>query len=572
MSAESVAAYPLAGPGEVTLGRADDCHVHLEDPMASRRHASLRAEPSLQIQDLGSSNGTRLRGQPIPGGVWTPLALGEAVTIGSTVLVVQPAPGARGARRLWYHRWFERRVQEECELQRGGRGRFVLVRLALEHPVPWWRVVPAVERHLPSPHLFAAYGPYDYELLLLQTDAEQAGALLETIHAGLTAAAGPMRVGLATFPRDGSSAEALMEHANQQLRPRPPIADAPPAGTAMQAVNDVARRAARSNINVLILGETGVGKEVMAQAIHAQSSRAGAPFLALNCAGLTESLIESELFGHERGAFTGAVQARPGLFEVADGGTLFLDEVGEMPPTMQARLLRAIANREILRVGSTRPQRVDVRVLAATNRDLEAEVVAGNFREDLFYRLNGITVVIPPLRERRDEIEPLARLFLREAAQAARCAVPPLSAAARDWMLQYDWPGNIRELRNVVERALALSEGQLIEPAHLPTDRLPAAAPPAAAPPPPAAPVVAMIGERVLSPSEQEDRQRIVEALNAHVWNQSRAARALGMNRRTFVAKLDRYGIPRPQKTPIIPAPLPGTDSGEVTPGFKRPI
>jgi two-component system response regulator AtoC len=542
MSAESVAAFPLPGPGEITLGRSEECEVLIDDPLASRRHARLRREPTLQIEDLGSSNGTRLRGQPIPSGSWTPLGLGEAVTIGSTVLVVQPAPAAHGARRLWCHRWFERRAQEECELRRGLQGRFVLGRLALPSPLPWWRVVPLVDRHLPAPHLFAAYGPYDYELLLLDTDAEEAAAMVEAIRGALAAIGGQPRVGLATFPRDGCTAEALMEHANQQLRPRVQTLPPSPGGTAMQAVNDVARRAARSNINVLIMGETGVGKEVMAQAIHRQSPRAGAPMLALNCAGLSESLIESELFGHERGAFTGAVQAKEGLFEAASGGTLFLDEVGEMPPTMQARLLRAIANREILRVGSTKPRRVDVRVVAATNRNLEAEVTAGSFREDLYYRLNGITVVIPPLRERREEIEPLARAFLAEAAQASCRQPPALSPAAAAWLLHYDWPGNIRELRNVVERALVLCEGDVLLPAHLPTERArPAVAAPAAVGTSPAG--------RSPAPDEREERQRIVDALEANVWNQSRAAQALGMSRRTLVSKLDRYGIPRPQKS-----------------------
>jgi DNA-binding NtrC family response regulator len=371
---------------------------------------------------------------------------------------------------------------------------------------------------------------------------------VDTIRSSLAMLETTARVGLASYPRDGRTADALMGRANARLRPSPPavptLGGADASSPAMQPVQDLARRAARSNINVLILGETGVGKEVMAQTLHRLSVRADQPLLALNCAGLAETLIESELFGHEKGSFTGAVAAKKGLFEAASGGTLFLDEIGEMPARIQARLLRAIANREILPVGATRPRSIDVRILAATNRDLEAEVARGVFREDLYYRLNGISLHIPPLRERRPEIEELAQTFIAEAARASDRPLCTLSPAALQLLMEYDWPGNIRELKNAIERAMVLCEGEVIEVEHLPADRMRAVVTTSAAR---ALPTTG-VRRRALSASEEEDRRRVVEALQAYTWNQSRAAQSLGIARRTLISKLDRYGIPRPRK------------------------
>jgi transcriptional regulator with PAS, ATPase and Fis domain len=223
---------------------------------------------------------------------------------------------------------------------------------------------------------------------------------------------------------------------------------------------------------VLLLGETGVGKEVLAQSIHKLSPRRDAPFLALNCAALTESLLESELFGNERGAFTGAVTARPGLFESAQGGTVFLDELGELPMVIQVKLLRVLEERRVTRVGGRSPISVDVRFIAATNKDLEASIERGTFREDLYYRLAGITLTIPPLRERASEIVPLALRFLRMTAAKMGRSEPTLSPDARVAMLRYSWPGNVRELRNVIDRALVLAAGDTIELSHMPAKLL----------------------------------------------------------------------------------------------------
>jgi two-component system, NtrC family, response regulator AtoC len=245
----------------------------------------------------------------------------------------------------------------------------------------------------------------------------------------------------------------------------------------MVQLDALARSVAAGNISVLLTGETGCGKEVFAEVIHRASPRADKPFLSLNCAALSEALLESELFGYERGAFTGATHAKAGLLESAEGGTVFLDELGEMPPSLQAKLLRALEQRHLIRVGGLKSKPVDVRFVSATNRDLEAEVARGTFRRDLFYRINGATLFIPPLRERPSEIEPLARMFAERASrELARQTVPGLSPDAVQALLQHDWPGNIRELKNVMDRALLVCRGPAItRPSlHLVRGRTPA--------------------------------------------------------------------------------------------------
>ncbi len=305
------------------------------------------------------------------------------------------------------------------------------------------------------------------------------------------------------------------------------------SGEAMRRVHELAERAAAGTINVLIAGETGVGKELLAETVHRASPRRGGPYVCLNCAALSETLLESELFGHERGAFTGAVQAKPGLLETAARGTLFLDEVGELPLSTQAKLLRVIETREVARLGSVRPHRIDVRFIAATNRDLEAEVARGAFRADLYYRLNGITLTIPPLRSRLEEIRPLAETFARQICRDLGRQAPLLPPASVSHLETYAWPGNIRELKNVIERAVLLCEGPMLEPQHMPLER-------------------PLTESQKLTSSgagpARNERDRIVEALASCAGNQSRAAKMLGIPRRTFVTKLDAYRIPRPKK------------------------
>jgi DNA-binding NtrC family response regulator len=342
----------------------------------------------------------------------------------------------------------------------------------------------------------------------------------------------------------------------------------------MLALYEQAARAARSLISVLILGETGVGKDVLARTLHALSPRASGPYVELNCAALPASLLEGELFGHEKSAFTGASQARAGLLESADGGTLFLDEIGELPPAFQGKLLRVLEDRKVLRIGGRAPRRVDLRFVSATNRDLEAEIARGAFRQDLYFRLNGISLVVPPLRERVAEIAPLAERFLEEACRNLdQRSVPRLSGEALAALEAYPWPGNVRELRNVIERAAILCAGDAVLPVDLPPHLACGAAPaqaggfasaPARSPSdsgeragrlePPAEAAAPLPGADALARLRLEmkavDRRRVLEALEQSAGNQTRAAKLLGISLRTLINRIDEYGIPRPRKRP----------------------
>jgi DNA-binding NtrC family response regulator len=549
ISPEIFTSLPLPESGSLVIGRSPRSDVLVEDPLASRQHARLHIGPTLAIEDLNSANGTRVRDALIESGKPVTITPGEAVGIGSTVLIVQHSRWTAGPRRLWSHGHFENRLKDECARGQPGT-KFALLRIHLEGGVSWTRVFPVLSRTIQSPHLFATYGPNEYEALLLEQNAEAAERLVEMLWADLRHSQLTGRIGMAWYPRDGRTADALLGRANALLKPSPakvtmPGPHAPSA--AMQRVHDMAARAATANINILLLGETGVGKEVMAQMIHRLSPRAGKPIVSLNCGGLTESLIETELFGHEKGAFTGATQSRPGLLETADGGTVFLDEIGEMPLKLQAALLRVIETREVLPVGGRRPRTIDVRFIAATNRDLETESQRGSFRQDLFFRLNGISLSIPPLRERRSEIVELARIFVAQACQESGRPPLTLSAEVRAALEAYSWPGNIRELKNVMERAVVLTDGPEIGCAQLPLEKM---GPPeeiieGAAEPAPSPDRIEVTGKTDLRAIE---RQRIIEALAACAGNQSRAAKLLNMPRRTFISKLDLYEIPRPQK------------------------
>jgi transcriptional regulator with GAF, ATPase, and Fis domain len=319
---------------------------------------------------------------------------------------------------------------------------------------------------------------------------------------------------------------------------------------------ELVKHIADTDVPVLILGETGTGKELFAQALHEHSSRQGRLLVTLNCAAIPDNLVESELFGHEKGAFSGAAAAKAGLFEAAHGSTLFLDEVGELPRTTQAKLLRVLETKEVLRLGALRPLQVDTRVVAATNRDVQAEIAAGNFRADLYYRLNGISLRIPPLRERRDEIPPLAQFF------AGRCGASGqmFSAEAMSRLLRYDWPGNVRELRSVVERAVLLARGGVVEPSHLVFDPRPAAqrrSEPGSASHsdiPPSSTFGARemptgaVAAKLQRELDRRERRRIVGALEQAGGNQKDAAQILGISRRTLITRMEQYDIPRPRK------------------------
>jgi transcriptional regulator with PAS, ATPase and Fis domain len=403
---DTVLTFPLHHD-EVTIGRARECDVILPDDSLSRQHVRLRIAPALSVEDLGSRNGTRLRGALLERGKPVALAVGETFQIGRFHLLVAHTPKAAS-------------------------------------------------------------------------------------HASASSRTASLRVVDPTAP----------------------------------AVGAVVRDLAASSLNILVLGETGVGKEVLAQTIHDLSNRRGA-FVRANCAAMAPSLVESELFGHERAAFTGASQTRVGLIEAAQDGTFFLDEVGELPEVIQAKLLRAIETREITRIGAVKPIALDVRFVAATNRDLATEVATGRFRSDLFFRLDGATLVIPPLREHPERIVPLARQFIAGAAKRVQVLDAELIARLE----AHDWPGNVRELKAVLERAVILAGDGPLKAHHVAIT-----------------PIKARAAQAPMTSKDESERQRIVEALEACAGNQTRAAKLLGVSRATLVTKLGIHRIQRPRK------------------------
>jgi transcriptional regulator with PAS, ATPase and Fis domain len=295
----------------------------------------------------------------------------------------------------------------------------------------------------------------------------------------------------------------------------------------MLRVIDLARRVAKVDSTVLITGESGVGKERFARLIHDESERTGGPFVALNCGAMPEALLESELFGHAKGAFTGASHDRAGLFEAASGGTLLLDEIGEVPPAMQVKLLRVLQEREVRRVGENRHRKIDVRVLAATNRDLPDEVQSARFRQDLYYRLRVVELRVPPLRERREDILSLARTFLKDAAERTRRKVTSITPAAANHLVHYAWPGNVRELENAIERAVVLATGSRIDVDDLPEE-------------------VALTVASAYAPGEVRsledvERDYILAVVGANEGNRALAAEQLKIGIATLYRKLKRY-------------------------------
>jgi transcriptional regulator with PAS, ATPase and Fis domain len=413
--------------GSVVIGRDPSCDLPVDDPSVSRTHARLLVGPPLTVVDLGSRNGTRLRGERLDEGCPVLFAPGSLLQLGRVSIVVQCIGDARQT--------------------------------------------PATSAAVESAG--------DHELVC-------AGAVAHLV--------------------------------------------------------TVVDRVASDALSILLLGETGTGKDVFAELIHKRSVRAKAPFTRLHCAAMSEALIESEIFGHERGAFTGAERAKPGLLEEADGGTVFIDEIGELPLSVQVKLLRVLEDRRVTRVGGTRPVRLDVRFIAATNRDLDAAMARGTFRRDLYFRLAGLVLALPALRERRDEIRGLASRFLEGAAARRGLGMRTIDDEAMSALLAHDWPGNVRELRNVIERAMLLSDG-LIGVEHLrlqaPRVRGDAAVGGGASSLPSTLPPPASVSEEV---------PRILEALARCGGNQTSAAKLLGISRRTLINRIVEYDLPRPRR------------------------
>ncbi|MBK7862594.1 MAG: sigma-54-dependent Fis family transcriptional regulator [Archangiaceae bacterium] len=373
-------------------------------------------------------------------------------------------------------------------------------------------------------------------------------------------AQGEARAGVATCPADGIDLETLLSSAREAAAVAP-LRDVALASQAFRtvALGDTSvlvadpvmvrlyaliERLAKSHLPVLVCGETGTGKELAARGLHFQSARRDQPLVTVNCAALQENLLESELFGHEKGAFTGADRAKAGLFETASGGTVFLDELGELSPAIQAKLLRAIESKRITRLGDTRERPIDIRIVAATHRDLKEEVRLGRFRQDLYFRLDGAVLWLPPLRDRKRELPILARAFLSQACARIGRAPMGIGDGAMQALSLHQWPGNVRELRNMMEYVAATVVEDTVEPWHLDArlGRAPARAPAAGE----ARGVESGETFRPIHEEVQElERTRMLQALHAHGWNQTRAADAIAMPLRTFVTKFKQYDLQR---------------------------
>jgi two-component system response regulator AtoC len=547
LSKRGVQRVPLAR-GRNVAGRGDDAAIRLEDERASRHHVEIHVDADVTVVDLGSKNGTFLAEHRLVPHEPVTLGFGTPLTIGSTVVMLDDETHEPWSAPLLSAEAFAERVAAEAQAA-GQRGTFgvVLVRFRASgegaagspdttlgstvdaHTLAARRLDRSLRELVRPTDVLSYGGPAEYRLLLPSADEEATRRMAIRLARGLEANEAPADVGFAVFPRQGRSVDELVLAARSH--PVPARGADPTAGahdgSAFERLAPLVDRIAVGNIHVLLLGETGVGKEVLARIVHARSRRASARMVTLNCAALSESLLESELFGYERGAFTGATSAKPGLLEHASGGTLFLDEVGEMPAAIQARILRVLEHSEVTRLGSVHSRTVDVRFIAATNRDLEAEVAAGRFRRDLYFRLNGVAITIPPLRERAGEIATLAAELARKVSEGIGRARPPtLRADTLSILHAHDWPGNVRELRNVIERAVLLvGDGDVIKPSHLALDQL----------------------VRPTTPRNAE-RDRVVAALDRFAGNQTRAADALGISRRTLVSRLRDLDIPRPRK------------------------
>jgi DNA-binding NtrC family response regulator len=395
-------------------------------------------------------------------------------------------------------------------------------------------------------------GMHGIELLeRLKAIDDRIQVILVTAVQTVRAAVASMKLGAfdyVTKPFDEDEIRQLVQRALEERaagRGSDPLPPGPPGGghgadelvgrhPLMQQLHELIAAVAKHPLTVLIVGESGTGKELVARAIHRQGPRREAPFVPVNVAAISESLLESELFGHEKGAFTGAMARKLGKFEMAHRGTLFLDEIATLRVDLQAKILRALQEREIERVGGTRRIPVDVRVIAATNADLRKAIQSGALREDLYYRLNVVRIAVPPLRDRREDVPLLAEHFIRRASRQLRKDIAGISPAALELLQAYSWPGNVRELQNLIERSVALVEAPLIDVRDLPPDLLLGAALPRADAP---------AGVPLREARERFEREVILRVLDRVRWNQSEAARLLGLHRNSLKARLAAWGI-----------------------------
>jgi DNA-binding NtrC family response regulator len=535
-------------PGhEITFGRSRGATVSVDHEQVSRMHTKVKREgDTVTVEDMGSRNGTRVNGVRIAG--VTELSPGDELAIGPITAVLGRSTRLGRDRRVADTEVFEERLA--AELDRSIRyHRPVAVAMArIEGGDEMVERVAAAMRRM---DVASEFGGDELALLMPERGRDEAVRELARIAADVAASGGVASFGVAVAPADGTTVDAVISEARAALRGAKAgevVASAPPANEdttdtlvidpAMKRLYEMLSRIAATPMTVLVYGETGVGKELVAETVHRRSSRREHALVKLNCASLPETLLESELFGHERGAFTGAERRKLGFFEAATGGTLFLDEIGEMPAALQAKLLRVLEKKVVTRVGGTAEIPVDVRVIAATNRDLETEVREGRFREDLFFRIAGFTVVVPPLRDRPTEIVPLAERFAARFATELGRGTPTLADDAKAALLSHDWPGNVRELKNAIDRALVLATGGVIVAADLPDKvgdarrRIAAAAGAAGAGAP-----------SVRDQLADVERAAIVAALEACGGNQTHAAKQLGLSRRALIYKMERHGL-----------------------------
>ena len=575
---------PLAPGASVVVGREEPADVAVPDRCLSRRHArfTLVADEELAVEDLGSMNGTRVAGVQVERATLRP---GEEARLG-TVTVAFHVRASGEAPLLGLEGEDVFRAALEAEIGRAkffNRGFAVLIVRSSGRAggdLPRW--YPRVRALLRPIDRAARYGAEAVEILLPEIDREQALAMSRAI-VEPRAGEPTLLCGVALFPGAATSAEEMLGVAWESARsagaevpvrvastestriiepaqavPATPEGDIVAESPAMRSLLGTITLLARAAIPVFLHGETGSGKEVLARLLHEAGPRRNKPLVCVNCGAIPATLIESTLFGHERGAFTGATQHR-GMFEAADGGTVFLDEIGDLPAPAQAALLRVLESKRIMRVGSTKEIPVDVRVVAATHRDLEAMCETGAFRSDLYYRLSTMVVEIPPLRSRREDIGPLARRFLAESSRESDRPVRGIDAEALATLERYAFPGNVRELRNAIERAVVIAEGDVVTARDLPA-RMRSAAPPApdvsasdpparmrsAAPPAPDVSASAGPPQRTGSLKERVERveaEFIVEALREAGWSQTDAARKLDVPLRTLQHKIKTLGI-----------------------------
>jgi DNA-binding NtrC family response regulator len=550
----SVRSFDLPQAGQVVIGRSPDVTLQLIDQSASRQHASLEIRGGeLLLSDLGSRNGTRVNGERIAEP--RQLITGDVISICYATLILCCQPSGSSSRSVSALPLFRQRLQAEIDRALRYQRSLSLLCLRIEATDgPRGGVVPSLASHLRGMDDLAWLGQSSLLILQPELSEEEVASAASRMSAVVEQSGLSCRAGFACCPADGSDVDTLVASAVAAATAATSSSRAVAAAQTSSSVTIGARRIvlvdpamvrlyglieklAPSDLPVLIQGETGTGKEIAASAVHHYSKRRGKPFVSVNCAALPENLVESELFGHERGAFSGAVMAKSGLLEAASLGTIFFDEVGELPLAIQAKLLRVVETQMLRRVGDVRDRPIDVRIVAATNRDLQVESAAGRFRMDLFFRLGAARLLLPPLRDRRRELPILARSLLETACTRLGRELLDISAAAMVRLQGYTWPGNIRELRNVMDFVAATVEGNLLLPWHLDGQvaTVRAAQSPSAEAPQRFRPIDEEIREL--------ERQRMAQALTAAQGVQSRAAELIAMPVRTFSHKLKQYQL-----------------------------